>query len=964
MYLPLNIKTEYTLLNSMIKIKDLVSFAKKNNIKALTITDDNMFGVMEFYKECRLNDIKPVIGLNLKKFNLVLYAKNARGYQNLLKLSTKDRDLTLKEEDLKKYHNDLICIIPFSNKNNIDNYSYYKDIFIGFKNQEEEELLGLNKVYMDEILYLEKEDATYLDYLDAIRCGMPLNKGSNNNQYLKLEKDLPFDLENNKKIASMCNIDIPANKDLIPKYKCPNNMDSYTYLKELSIRGLKKLFGTSVSIKYKERLKYELEVIHKMGFDDYFLIVYDYVNFARNNNILVGPGRGSAAGSLVSYLLGIIKIDPIKYDLIFERFLNENRITLPDIDIDFDGSRKQEVIDYCINKYGSKRVSGIITFVSLGSKQVLKDVARVMDKDLEEVDFLCRMIDSKMSLSKNYKLLPKIRRELESNKDLKEVYDIALHLEGLKKTTSVHASGIVMCNDDLDLFVPLEKHDNMYLTGYSMNYLEELGLLKMDFLSLTTLTTIKSIMDDIGSDISLDDIPLDDEKTMDIFKNANTLGIFQFESQGIIQMLQKLKPRTFEDIYNSLALYRPGPMHNIDTFINRRNKKEKIDFYNPALVPILKSTYGIILYQEQIMKIANVMAGYTLGEADILRRAMSKKKEEILIKEKDKFVNRSIERGYSEKLSNYIYNLILKFAEYGFNKSHSVAYAYISFQMAYLKAHYPNYFIRNLLSTALGSDKTTRDYINECRNNHINIINPDINKSENKYIIENSGIRYPLSGIKGITVGVVSAILTERDKGLFKDIYDFLIRIDKKIVNKRIILILNSAGCFDSFNLNRKTIFNNLDVLFNYAELVNDLGDKYTFKPDIDSVEEYSKKEIASMEYECFGFYLNNNPISEYRKKYKYPISINNIPSYASKYITLIVFIDDVKEYTNKKNEKMCFLTVSDSYATLNVIVFNNTYKETEKISKDDVIILTGRVEFRKGRYQVVANKIKVIRDN
>jgi len=961
MYTPLYIKTDYSLLNSMIKIKELVKFAKKNNIKALTITDDNMFGVMEFYTECVENNIKPIIGLELLQFDRILYAKNEQGYKNLLKITTLYRDETLTIDKLKEYNSDLICIVPFSNKDNLDDYSYYENVFVSFSNKEEEKQLGNNKIYISPILYLEKEDGKYYDYLKALKNGTGLNISEEYNNYFKLEKDLDYDLTNNYKIYELCDIKISKNKNLIPKYDCPNGKDSYTYLKELCIEGLKDRFGETVSLKYKERLKYELDVIHKMGFDDYFLIVYDYVKYAKENNILVGPGRGSAAGSLVSYVLKIIEVDPLKYGLLFERFLNEKRVTLPDIDVDFDGDKKIEVINYCIKKYGVKKVSGIITFIPFGPKQVIKDIARVVNYDMEDIDFLCNMITSKLTLKENYDMYPKIKNELKNNEELNNIYNIALHLEGLKKTTSVHASGIVMCNDDIDSYVPLEKHDDMYLTGYDMNYLESLGLLKMDFLSLKTLSVIQNILDDIKDDIDLNNIPLDDEKTIEVFKKANTLGIFQFESDGMIQMLKKFKPNNFEEIYNILALYRPGPMQNIDSFIRRKNKYEKVNYFHPNLIPILKSTYGILVYQEQIMQVANVMAGYTLGEADILRRAMSKKKEDILLKEKDKFVTKSIQNGYDSSLANNIYDLILKFAEYGFNKSHSVAYAVISFKMAYLKAHYPSHFMKNLLSSVAGSDKNVKEYIYECRNENTKILNPDINKSFKNYVVEEDGVRYPFSGIKGIGVVAIDTILKEREKGLFKDIYDFLIRVDKRIINRKIISNLIDSGCLDSFDLNRKTLTENIDIILNYADLVNELGEEYALKPELIVYEEYSKKEIIKKEYEVFGFYLNNHPVNDYRKKYNKPLSTSNISSYQDKFVDLIVFVDRVKDFTNKKNERMCFITVSDSYSSLQVVVFSKTYSSMPKIKENDIILLTGRVERRNGKDQIVANKIKLL---
>ena len=573
-------------------------------------------------------------------------------------------------------------------------------------------------------------------------------------------------IKTNQDIINMCDVKIEYENDLMPVFTCPDNMDSSSYLKKLCVEGLKEKFGDKTYQIYIDRLKYELDVINNMGFCNYFLIVADYVKFSKDNDIFC-YARGSAAGSLVAYLLNISAVDPIKYNLIFERFLNSMRISMPDIDMDFEDTKRSRVIDYCINKYGNKNVAGIVTFITLKPKLAIRDVGRVMDFEQDEIDKICKMIKDvdnhkPISLMDNYKINNELAGYLKADKRRLELYKIALKFENIKKTTGIHAAGIIICNKDLDEVVPLIKSGNMYLTGYSMNYLEPLGLLKMDFLGLKNLTIISNILNDLKHDniiVDFDNISLDDKETLDIFKTANTIGIFQFESEGMRNFLLKLKPSCFEDIFSALALYRPGPMGNIDTFIRRKHGKEKINYYHPDLEPILKPTYGIIIYQEQIMQIVSVMADYTLGEADLLRKAISKKKDSIMLENINEFKERALKKGYDIKVVEEVADFIVKFASYGFNRSHSVVYAIIAYKLAYLKAHYKAYFMRFIMTNAIGRSLTTRDYIYECKINNLEVLNPDINYSDKVYTIYNNKIRYPLTNIKNVGAVVVDYIL-------------------------------------------------------------------------------------------------------------------------------------------------------------------------------------------------------------
>jgi DNA polymerase III subunit alpha len=960
-YIPLYLKTENSLLESFIKIDDLIKYALNNNMKYLAIADNNMYGAIEFYNACIKNDIKPIIGYSFKldTNKLVLYAKNNIGYKNLNKISSKEK-ITI--EDLKKHNEGLVCILNFDSKDNYQLFkNIYSDTYIGYSNdQEKKKLNDQESLYFKKTLFFEKEDSKYYKYLYAIKNSLHIDRIDYSfDNYIDLNTKLING--NNIKILSLFDLKIEKNKDLLPVYNCPNNYDSASYLKELCKIGLKRIFGEKVSKVYIDRLKYELDVINQMGFSNYFLVVWDYVKYAKENNIVVGPGRGSAAGSLVAYCLNITTVDPIKYDLLFERFLNKDRITLPDIDIDFEDTRRDEVINYCINKYGSKKVVGIITFGTLAAKQVIRDLSKTVNLDIKIVDYLAKMIDSKLTLQENFNKNIKLQEYVKQDKQLGILFKVAARLEGLKRHTSVHAAGIVMSKYDLDEVIPIVKnHEGFYTTAYSMEYLEDLGLLKMDFLGLRNLTLLNDVIKELKKDnikLNIDMIPMDDSKTFEIFKNTNTLGIFQFESEGMKNFLRKFRPNNFEEISAAIALFRPGPMNNIDLYIRRKNKEEKIDYFHPNLKKILEPTYGVIVYQEQIMQIASTMAGYSLSEADLLRRAMSKKKEDILLKEKDKFIKRSIELGYDKQISTTVFDLILKFAAYGFNRAHSVAYSLISYKMAYLKANYPKYFFKSLLTMAIGSETKTKEYIYEIKLNGIEILKPDINLSKEFYSIEEFGIRYPLSNIKNLGTSSVTTIIEERNKGKFIDIFDFVRRVYGKSVNKKTIESLIDASLFNSFGLNHKTLHENLDIILNYAEIAS----VDTLKPKLKIEKEYEKKYILEKELEIFGFYLTSHPIIEYKIKYPSSISINDVSNYYDKVIEILLFVDDIKEVTTKKNEVMLFVDSSDELNTIDLVLFPKVYKEFSNIKKEDIILVKAKVEKRFDKYQLIAQEVNKV---
>jgi len=956
-YIPLRVKTSYSLLTSLNDIKKMVSFCKENNIDKIAITDTNMYGVMEFYKECSKNGIKPIIGLEVKIEDdiLLLYAKNYFGYQNLTRLVYYMQSNSLDLEVLKKYSEDLICVSSINLYNNLSDI--YEDIYLGYTNINDRDTSVTDKtVYINEILCEKKEDAEYLKYLYLIKENKKITDDVSyevpNNCYFDF---IDMDYKNAREIAEKCNITFIQNKSLMPKYDVD---DSKEYLFSLCKKGLYKRFNGKVTQRYYDRLLYELDVIDKMGFNDYFLVVYDYVKFSKKNDILVGPGRGSAAGSLVSYALGITDVDPIKYDLLFERFLNPERITMPDIDIDFESNNREVVVRYVIDKYGKNRVVPIITFSTLSGKQVLRDVGRIFNIETSKIDCLTKFIGFNMTLSDALSSID--LKKILLDKSLENIYNISLKLEGLKRQISVHAAGIIISGEDLENYIPLEKYDDYYISGYSMEHLEELGLIKMDFLGIKNLTTIDNILKEVGK-IKFNEISIDDKNAIKLFYNATTCGIFQFESSGMKNFLTKLKPTSFDDIVAAIALFRPGPAQNIDSYIRRKNGKEKIDYLDDSLYEVLKPTYGIIIYQEQIMQIANIMAGYSFGEADVLRRAMSKKKKEVLENEQDKFIRRSIERGYKEEVARKTYDFILEFANYGFNKAHSVAYSIIALKMAYLKVNYSKHFMASLLTNAIGSEAKTKEYIDECKKMDINILKPSINKSEYSYKKESDGIRFSLATIRNVGSIACREIINERGHGDFIDFFDFVKRTYGKSVNKKTLESLIDSGVFDEFGYNHNTLYNNIDIAINYALLAKDLDESLIEKPIINVFDEFDNDILVAKEKDVFGFYLSNHPLTKYKILYNNLINSDEITNHFDKSITMVLLVDKIKTLVTKKNETMAFVTASDEYGTVDIVIFPKEYNMIPDLEKGDIIKVFGKIEKRMSRYQLVLGKIETL---
>ena len=943
MHIPLKVTTDYTLLKSLIKMPDLISFLCDNKINACGICDENLYGVLDFYFSCKKNNIKPIIGLSIKLNNLevCLYAINYEGYKNLLKIHTLKEKNELNVLNIKEFCKNILVILPYESKELYNEFSCFDVIFIGYKTQYEKiNALAITKniVFFKDLKVLKKEEVSYLKYLDILR-----------KDNIEVNSDCCYcdDVsdENIEKIVNLINIEIPLDKRYIPKY----SDNSYELLKNLCVKGLNKRLNGKVSKEYVDRLKYELDVINKMGFVDYFLIVYDYVLYAKKNNILVGPGRGSAAGSLVSYSIGITEIDPISFGLMFERFLNPERITMPDIDIDFDAYKREQVIDYVRSKYGMSNVALGLTFTTFKSKLVLREVGKILNISNNLLDSFIKCINGSLSLKDNLKN-EIVKKYINNYKEIKNLYVISMHLEGLKKNTSTHAAGVVISSEKLDEIIPIHCENNTLITGCTMDYMESIGLLKMDFLAVKNLSTIANILDVVGHD-KLKNISLDDKEVYKIFSSGKTEGIFQFETPLLRSIIKKIEPTCFQDLVAGIALGRPGAIDEVDTYVLRKNGKEKVDYIDKTLEGILKETYGIIIYQEQIMAILRVVAGYTLAEADLIRRAISKKKENIINEEKEKFINKSLKSGYKLDVVLKIYDLIVKFANYGFNKSHSVAYAYIAYQMAYLKFKYPEYFIIEMIN-GKDSDKL-RDSISYLKSKGFRIIKPDINLSKNAFYVRNKDVIMPFIQVKGINEDVAKKIIEVRDIG-FKDIFDFAYKT-RDFINEDIFKKLVKAGLFDAFMINRHTLIENMESIMNYANLSD--GTDIIKKPVLIEVNEYDEVDLRNDELEAYGMLISNHPSS----KYKNVVKLCEIEKNLFKNVKCIVLVDKIRSIKTKKNEDMAFMLCSDETKSGDFTVFPNKYEIINNIHEGDLVEIMGSVSKRFDKVSIIVNNIKKV---
>ncbi|MGA1845562.1 DNA polymerase III subunit alpha [Deferribacter abyssi] len=867
---------------------------------------------------------------------------------------------------------------------------------------------GIPLVATNDCHFLDKEDYQSHQVLMCIQYQHTINdpnrKDSHSSElYVKSPvemwesfKDVPEALLNTVKIAEMCNVSMEFGKLHLPVYSVPDGFTLKTYLEHIAREGLHQRLAKVPLEKHKEyydRLEYELKIIHEKGYDGYYLIVWDFINYARKNKIPVGPGRGSGAGSLVAYAVGITDIDPIKYKLLFERFLNPERKSMPDFDIDFCMNRREEVINYVRSKYGDDRVAQIITFGKLLARGVIRDVGRVLEIPLKVVDKIAKLIPEKpgLTLKKALAMDPEIKKNIESIEKGKELLTHALKLEGLLRNAGMHAAGVVISDKPLVEYVPLCRgQNNEVVTQLEKDTLEKVGLVKFDFLGLKNLTVIdyteKLIRKNHDPQFDISKIPLDDEKTFELLSSGETTGVFQLESSGMKNLLKKLKPTAFEDIIALVALYRPGPIGSgmLDDFVKRKHGLQEVTYPLPELEDILKETYGIIVYQEQVMQIAQIIAGYSLGSADLLRRAMGKKKPEEMAKHREIFlygdeklnIDGAVKRGFEEKKASEIFDLMAKFAEYGFNKSHSAAYAMVSYQTAYLKAHYPVEYMASLLSNELEKGDKVVAFIDECKKMGIKVLQPDINESYKDFVIDDNSIRFGLGAIKNVGFGAIDEIIEEREKGgKYKSIYDFCKRVDLRQVNRKVIESLIKAGAMDSFEKKRRQLLQVLDTameigqkeqhlkkegIITIEDLLKENGEtvEEEFYPDVDEMPE---NELLKFEKEVLGFYLSNHPLVNYSSILEIftKKSADIEKSDESNVVTVGGIVKSVKNYITKTNERMAFVTLEDLEGTMDVVVFPKLYKEhVRHLDEDSIIIVKGTVNFKEDEYSIVAEEI------
>ncbi|RMI26797.1 MAG: DNA polymerase III subunit alpha [Calditrichaeota bacterium] len=1053
-YVHLHNHTEYSLLDGANRIPEMVARAVEYKMPALAITDHgNLFGVLEFYKACKSAGIKPIIGMEAyiapgsrkerkgggksgskAAFHLLLLAKNAVGYRNLMKLSSiaylegfyyKPR---IDWEVLQQYSEGLIVtsacmsgelfhlLNTDQKKAAIELVERYREVFgddyyLEIQNHNIPEEVGYEKVYKlakemgvpviatNDVHYLEREHHDSHDILMCISSNKNFNdpkrlRYNTSELYLKspdemfqVFRDRPEVLERTLEIAEKVNLELELGKPQLPKFPLPpefRSMSLEEYLEKLAREGAIRRYG-ELKPEIEERLNYELSVIRKTGFSGYFLIVQDFINYARSKGIPVGPGRGSAAGSLVAYCLGITNIDPLRYDLLFERFLNPERVTMPDIDIDFCFERRDEVIDYVRRKYGEKSVAQIITFGTMASRGVIKDVSRVLGIDYSESDRISKLIPvhqgKPMRVEEAFATIPELK-ELVNNGDRKyqELLRHARVLEGLARHASVHAAGIIIAPGDITDYVPLhlsedQNKQKVITTQFTMGGCEEIGLLKMDFLGLRTLTVVHKCVEMLrqrGVDIEIEKIPLDDPETYEIFCEGNTVGIFQFESRGMQEYLRKLKPNRIEDLIAMNALYRPGPMENIDTYIDRKHGRQRIEYLHPKLEPILKETYGIIVYQEQVMRIAADLAGFSLGKADILRRAMGKKKKEVMAKMQVEFIEGCVKNGIDKKTAQQIYDLIFKFASYGFNKSHSAAYAVLAYQTAYLKRHYPAEFMAATLTSEINDPKRIVILIEECKRMGLEVLPPDINRSGAYFEVPEPGkILFGLTAIKNVGKSAIRNILKVRKEvGRFTNIFQMVQHLDLRTVNRKVLESLIQAGALDSLEGSRAQKFAAIDLALNFAQkyqeraqnksqislfdLMNSGGEgdadtEMIQYPPLPEVAEWSLQERLNREKELLGFYISGHPLDRYAEEIRLFSNLDweNPHTYrVNAVVRTAAMVSQVKTHLDRKGRFMAFVTFEDKFGTFEGVVFSSVYEKFgEHLRQGELVFVIGRVD-------------------
>lgn len=1026
MFTHLHLHTQFSLLDGACRLGNLAARAKELGMTSLAITDHgNMYGAVDFYRACKKEGIKPIIGCEVyvaprtrfdkekaldKDYNhLILLCKNEIGYKNLIKMVSLgytegfyfkpriDHDL------LEKYSDGLICLsaciageIPqlllskdyegakrealwyneiFGDGNyylEIQNHGLPEErvVIDGLKRLHDETKIPL--VATNDVHYVNKDDAEVQKVLICIATNHTLGEDTglefhSDNFYLKSEQemreifqDVPNAIDNTEIIAQKCNFDFEFGNTKLPYFETPNNMDHFEFFKMKCYEGLEKRYGKNVPQSYINRLEYELETVNKMGYTDYYLIVQDFVQFAKANDIPVGPGRGSGAGSIAAYCIGITDLDPMKYDLIFERFLNPERVSMPDFDIDFCYERRQEVIDYVTRKYGSDHVAQIVTFGTLQTRAAIRDVGRAMGMPYASVDAVAKLVPNSfhITIDEAIQKSKELRKAMEESDEVNKLIQTARKVEGMPRNTSTHAAGVVITHDAVSSYVPLATNDGLVVTQYIMTTLEELGLLKMDFLGLRTLTVIDDAAKASGVDI--ENVPIDDLEVYKMFGRGQTEGIFQFESSGMKKMLTDLKPKSIEDLTAATSLYRPGPASQIDTFVSNSQNQSNITYDTPMLEPILKNTYGCMVYQEQVMQIFRSLAGYSYGRADVVRRAMSKKKHDVMEQERETFIEGCKKNNIEVATANKIFDKMTDFASYAFNKSHAACYALVAYRCAYLKKHYPANFMAALLTSVLDQPNKVARYIAECKKLGLRLAPPNINSSMKGFTASGSVINYGLLGIKGLGNDFIESIIKERKNGDFVDLFDFCDRMHASHFNRRAVENLIRCGAMDCFSANRKQMLQALPVLVTnleekhrktmygqvgFFDISEDFGDKF----ELPNVDEFSKTELLQMEKEMTGLYLSGHPMDKFED---YIEKAGCARTYeileadkGGKYndggnVTLCGIITHITVKQTRANKaNMAFVTVEDLYGSIEVILFPKTFINFASLITDNSVI-------------------------
>lgn len=1028
-----------------------------------------MYGVIDFYRACIKENINPVIGCEVyvaphsrfdktssyeKYYHMVLLCENNVGYQNLIKLVSygftegfysKPR---IDDELLEEYHQGLICLsaclageIPQKLLDGDYNGAkakaeYYRDLFgkdnffielqdHGIEEQQRiipnliriADEIGVDIVATNDSHYIEKEDSKIHNILLCIQTNRTINDNDRmefqtNEFYLKTEEEMrelfpkyPQAIENTQKIADRCNVEFEFGVRKLPRFDVPNNEDHLEYFRRNCYKGLYKHYGENPDKSLIDRLEYEISTVSKMGFVDYYLIVNDFVQYAKSNGIPVGPGRGSGAGSLCAYCIGITAIDPIKYNLLFERFLNPERVSMPDFDIDFCKERRGEVIDYVVRKYGDDHVAQIISFGTMAARGAIRDVGRALAIPYATVDVIAKLVPMELNITieKALKISSELNKRYSEDEQTKNLLDIAMSIEGMPRHATMHAAGVVITDKPVSDYVPLSKNDDNVVTQFTMTTLEELGLLKMDFLGLRNLTVIddaEKLIKHNYPEYNPENVREDDENVFNMISKGYTEGVFQFESQGMRNVLTQLKPDSVEDLIAVLSLYRPGPMDSIPTYIDCRHNPSHIRYKHPMLKEILEVTYGCIVYQEQVMQIFRTLAGYSLGRADIVRRAMSKKKHAVMEKERNIFihgltdengniiVDGCIRRGIDEKTANSIYDEMESFASYAFNKSHAAAYASISYKTAWLKCYFPREYMAALLSSVLDNQNKMAVYIGECQRLGIKVLPPDVNESNHGFSVTGGNIRYGLLAIKNLGRQFIDEIIAERRYKPYKSFYDFCKRLYGRNMNSRAIESLIKCGAFDTLGANRrqllavsKTVLDDLDY-----ESKRNMGGQISFfdlggetrktssEPQIPDMEEFPKNELLHMENEIAGMYLSGHPMDDYTEFSRIIkadrtgeiISNDSGLYFDGKKVSLVCIVSKVKTQLTKNNKMMAFVNIEDRYGSMEAVIFPNVYeKYALYLSDGNAILIRGTLNFKENEEpKLICDTIEKARSN